>query len=538
MSLEIAVDLWTGGQLFAFSGIDGATDFENGIVARSSFKGSALEIKIPGELRVEFSKDAPLKASFGGDFLILETASGSTKGAFADARHLIFEGPCEVQAAEGKFKTLKKGSKTLVGVASHFNPKLVYESVDALVKVRSAWLAKAKLPASLTRSQRESAIKALSQLKTQVCSPEGMMKRRWTTPDRWPHRRMWLWDSVFHAIALRHVDVEMAREAIEAVFDSQKPDGFIPHMSSPTERSEITQPPVLALGVSLVNESKPDKEWLKSLYPKLKAYLEWDMKNRDKDGNGLLEWFIESSPTCRSGESGADNSPRFDKSESLDAVDFNSFLSLECELMASFAKELGLDADAKLWSSEQARLNALIDERLWSDKDSFYMDYDNCAGKRDDILSFAGFLPLICGAPGKEKAAKLAAHLSNPKTFGTPLPIASIAKSCEAQYSKDMWRGPVWTNINWLVARGLKRYGLDAEAKSLTRKTLDAVEAMRAKYGCFFEFYDDRLEVDPPKLLRKGKNDPNSPYHQVIHDYGWTATLYLDVVMSEAAGKS
>ena len=50
-------------------------------------------------------------------------------------------------------------------------------------------------------------------------------------------------------------------------------------------------------------------------------------------------------------------------------------------------------------------------------------------------------------------------------------------------------------------------------------------------HGVFFEFYDDRETVPPPNLLRKGKCAPEeSPYHQVVHDYGWTATLYVDLV--------
>ena len=54
---------------------------------------------------------------------------------------------------------------------------------------------------------------------------------------------------------------------------------------------------------------------------------------------------------------------------------------------------------------------------------------------------------------------------------------------------------------------------------------------MYARYGTFFEFYDDRRECDPPELLRKGKCAPGeSPYHQVFFDYGWSATLYIEMV--------
>jgi glycogen debranching enzyme len=377
-----------------------------------------------------------------------------------------------------------------------------------------------------------SLVKALSQLKTQVYSPEGRMKRRWTTPDRWPHRRIWLWDSAFHAIGLRHVDPQLAKDAVEAIFDVQAPDGFIPHMASPSKSSEITQPPVLAFAVGLVNEKLKDRAWLASLYPKLKAYLEWDMRHRDRDGAGLLEWFIENSPTCRSGESGADNSTRFDRASNLDAPDFNAYLAQDFETMASFAAELGMAADVKLWRERLAKINGLMNERLWDDALGLYMDFDNDAGRQSDVMSFAAFLPLLCGAASQSQAAKLVAHLKNPDTFGTPLPIPTIAKCQSQYYSKDMWRGPVWININWLVARGLRRYGYAAEAAELLRKTVAEIELMRERYGTFFEFYDDQRVDDPPKLLRKGSNDPANPYHQVLRDYGWSASLYVEMLLA------
>ena len=49
--------------------------------------------------------------------------------------------------------------------------------------------------------------------------------------------------------------------------------------------------------------------------------------------------------------------------------------------------------------------------------------------------------------------------------------------------------------------------------------------------GTFFEFYDDRKEVEPRALERKGKMTAEyDPYHQVFHDYGWSASLYLEML--------
>ena len=170
-------------------------------------------------------------------------------------------------------------------------------------------------------------------------------------------------------------------------------------------------------------------------------------------------------------------------------------------------------------------------ERLWSEECGMFVDYDVKNDCRTDIMSSAGFLPLYCGAATPEQAARLAEHLTNPETFGTPLRVPSIAKSNTAAYRKDMWRGPVWTNINYLIALGLERYGYHDLAKSIVQDTLREQEKWYLKCGTFFEFYDDRKEVEPRALERKGKMpEVYNPFHQVFHDYGWSATLYLEML--------
>ena len=44
---------------------------------------------------------------------------------------------------------------------------------------------------------------------------------------------MWLWNSVFHAIGIRHLDPELARDSLTAVLDIQREGGFIAHCTAP-----------------------------------------------------------------------------------------------------------------------------------------------------------------------------------------------------------------------------------------------------------------------------------------------------------------
>lgn len=525
-----ALNIWGPGQILAFSGLDGNTDFNNGLVLRTAFNWTGFEIKLPengGTIKIKnFDKNTD-KLTIAGDFFRL----GKAKGVFIDAWHILLEGDIQVRTGNS-VEMLCADNRILIGTKDYFRPELLAKKLSELISERRNNLKKFPVPSRLPINTERTLWKAYSQLRTQFCTPEGIIKKLWTTPDRWPHRRMWLWDSVFHAAGIRHIDIKAARDIISAMLECCREDGFIPLDATPEGTSAVTQPPLLAFGVKLIQEIEPDFEWLRKSYPILKAYIEWDLKNRDSDNSGLVEWYIEENENCRSGESGMDNSPRFDAATQLKATDFNAFLSLECEVLSEFAGELGLVDDAILWKERHNKLNQLINERLWNYKEKFYFDYDIDQDRISEVMASSGFMPLICGAPSMEQAAELAAHLNNPQTFKTAFPIPSIAICCGDYYSKDMWRGPAWININWLAARGLRRYGFNSEAEKLEKRTMDELEKMYLKYGVFFEFYDDRCEVDPPELLRKGRNIPDS-FHQVFHDFGWTATLYIDFVFDK-----
>ncbi len=525
------LNVWGKGQILAYSGIEGKTDFANSLIMRTTINSCGFNICQPdkgGKIYFNSSELADGNFMLSGDFLITK----NLKAAFIDTHHCLMEGEFHVSPGEN-INVISNGKRTLVGAKDFFNPQLIDTNLDNIITGYKKFYEDLKILNQPRDASRRTLAKCISQARTMVYSPDAEIKQRWTTPDRWPHRNMWLWDSVFHAIGMRHFDINLAREAILSVLDMQSDNGFIPHCGYPGFRSEITQPPVLALGVKLLDETESSEEFISRTYPHLKAYIEWDLNNRDTDGYGLLEWFIEADENCRSGESGMDNSPRFDSATQLDATDFNAFISYECEIMADFATRLGYNEDAKIWKERYKQLNKLMNERLWNPEKKFYFDYDVNRNKMSPIMASSGFLPLLCGAASQEQAEMLAAHLENKNTFNTPLTIASIALCNEQFYSKDMWRGPVWANINWLVAQGFRRYGLNDAAARILSSTTNEIEQMYLKYGTLFEFYDDRRETDPPELLRKAVNIPDS-FNQVFHDYGWTATLYIDMIMQQS----
>jgi hypothetical protein len=167
--------------------------------------------------------------------------------------------------------------------------------VEALRKARYAYFE--KMPACKNKKYEQLYYKALSVQKVNVHSPEGKIPCTWTTPDRVPHKNMWLWDSVFHALAIVTYNKELAKDCIRSVLSKQREDGFIGAMMNPYSRSYETQPQVLAWGTWEVYKKTADREFLAECAPKLEGYLTWDKDHRDKNGNGLLEWLIEPEYT-------------------------------------------------------------------------------------------------------------------------------------------------------------------------------------------------------------------------------------------------
>lgn len=376
--------------------------------------------------------------------------------------------------------------------------------------------------------------KSFSVMKSQVYSPEGIFNTMWTTPDRLPHKKIWLWDSVFHSFGNKHISKELAYDSIRAVLTTQEEDGFIPHMAVSTgERSRITQPPVLAWGVYDLYEHFHDKGFLEEAYERLENYLKWNMENRDTNKNRLFEWKVnKDSIVCRCDESGMDNSPRFDGVVEMDCIDFSCFMANEARCMEKMALALAKFSDAKYWNGVYKDIKNAVNDYLWDEEDKFYYDRILSNGRFKKVKTVASFLPLFAGICDTSRAKCLYNHLTDDNSFNTELPIPCVSKD-DPTFGTDMWRGPVWINYNYMIIRGLKDYGYAELAKSIAQKTIDAIAFWYKHDGCLYEYYDSTNRTSPAKLNRKGK--PIEPYNfkirmQSIRDYGWTASLYAALV--------
>ncbi len=386
------------------------------------------------------------------------------------------------------------------------------------------------VPAGLNELQQRTLNKCYSILKSQIYSPTGRFSQRWTTPDRLPHRHLWLWDSVFHSVGNIHVEPELAKESLLSVLDGQREDGFVPHMILPASESDVTQPPVLAWGFWKWFERTRDENLLFRVWEPLQKYLAWNEANRAGSIDGLYSWYVDpKDPNCRCGESGMDNSPRFDGEVRLNCIDFSCFMANEMRCMEKIARVLGQTDAAAAYADRYHTICEAIEEHLYDAEDGRYYDRGIESGMIKRVAAVSGFLPLFAGVCSRERAEALLCDLQNPATFGTAVGVPSIAV-CDPTFGSDMWRGPVWINYNYMIICGLRDYGYAARADALKNATLAAIEKWYERDGCVYEFYDCTDQKSPAALPRKGK--PLRPAddtvrYGTVRDYGWSAALYV-----------
>jgi len=339
-------------------------------------------------------------------------------------------------------------------------------------------------------------------------APAGKINDEWAIPSG-IFGSCYLWDSAFISQVWKYWDVETAGRILRPLFNNQEEDGRIPHYVSPFGKSKLTQPPLLAWAISNLNISA---DYLKDIYPILKNFNQWLYKHRQLD-TGLFYW-------QHSYESGIDNSPRFtDRSEKtqvdttkIAAVDLNTYMIMQNAALIQIAqrleKEKSRDHDYKLDIQEfEGKISLLKDkfqEYLWDEGFGLYFDYDFEKNERIEMNTIVSLLPLITEIPNEHQATLILKHVENPHEYKTKIPLPTVARN-DKNFEKDMWRGPVWVNLAYLIIKGLETRQLFKLSGDLSYKLIKGVHETRKNEGSYYEFYDpDRFDLK--ELSRKKGN--------------------------------
>lgn len=554
---------WGQGQLFAFSALDGPSYFSDDFTGMLS--GDRIGVRFYSKVKREltfvnvFGKGLEFDA-VTSDYICCRFPDQEKMQIIYAAQHLIIgnvagavipvvftEGIYETEkmdgaeihdTKDGDFTALKREGNCFAFAFGHSK-----EDVVALVNKGLAmnleetavskldFYKKHGMPDNYPYADLYS--KCLSVMKTQLYSPEENFNTIWSTPDRLPHKSLWLWDSVFHALGHRHISTTLGEDLIRAIWAHQSDNGFIPHKADVFESTNITQPPIIAWGTWQLYQTSGNKEFLKESYENNKRFLNWCRDNRRVSERELYTWNTnndEQNNKCD--ESGMDNSPRFDTKDFLFAIDFSCYMANDVNYMKKIAEELENYEDVTFYQSWWNMIVADINELLWSEEDGFYFDYNVPKQELHKVWSVASFLPIFAGVCNEAQAKCLVEHLQDSESFDTTFPIPSISKK-DATFGSDMWRGPVWINYNYMLIQGLTDYGYGDLAVEILDKTIKFMNHWYQITGSIYEFYDCNNVKPPRSLYRKGT--AFEPYNidvlmQSIRDYGWSCTLLCDML--------
>lgn len=364
-------------------------------------------------------------------------------------------------------------------------------------------------------------------------TPDGV-EYRFHCPDASKFPAQFLWDSCWHAIALRHLDPAAARDELRTLLRAQEPDGFLPHtilwhrpvrlsrrfhyaLQHRSDRATRTiQPPFVAFAWELVAEASPDEPaFATEAVEALAAMHDWLDRERNPDGTGLVALI---SPD----ESGLDASPKFDELMGwrqsglpgfawhvhelrrgrfeLDDVLRRGGFCVQ-EVLTTVAHALSLHALARLSGDDShrraaERVEASLFERCWDERRGLFFDLAYPSGEPQRVSTWASLAPLALPGLPREMAVRLAEQLADPNEYALPWPVPSTAASEPAFRRRTgpvprYWRGETWLAGTWLLHRGLKLHGFGELAHTLAR------QASRLVAGHGLREYYDPIDGTP-----------------------------------------
>jgi hypothetical protein len=296
------------------------------------------------------------------------------------------------------------------------------------------------------------------------------------------NEQVYQWDSSFIALFARYApSVFPAMDALDNFYGKQSEDGYIQRSYSiatgalaetPTNEEPAVNPPLFAWVEWRYYELTGDDSRLARVLPHIEALYGWMQAHlRTPFGQGL---YFQTGLG-----SGMDNIPRGDAAQA-GWVDASMQQALAARYLAEIAQHLGLSQKAAAWRAEHAWLSRLINEKLWSESESFYFDL-----QRDGSLGASRHLgalwALVAGVADEGQASRMVAQLADPAMFWRAR-VFPVLPASDPLYAPagHYWRGGIWAPTNYMTIKGLEEYGHDDLAHAAAENYLATMASVYA----------------------------------------------------------
>jgi glycogen debranching enzyme len=228
-----------------------------------------------------------------------------------------------------------------------------------------------------------------------------------------------------------------------------------------------------------------DRRLIEELLPTAERCLAWIDADGDRDGDGFQEYQTFSPK-------GYENMGWKDAADAVVYPDGSQVQQPKalCELqayvyaakcgMAEIYAGLGNQVRARALEDQAAALKRRFNEAFWWEEEGTYV-FGLDADKRQirTVASNAGHC-LWAGIADADKAARVARRLLAPDMW-SGWGIRTLSAQNPAYDPFSYQRGSVWPHDNAIIAAGMARYGLHAEAHEVARGLLDAA----VRFDCY-----------------------------------------------------
>ena len=236
--------------------------------------------------------------------------------------------------------------------------------------------------------------------------------------------------------------------------------------------------PLFVMLAGAYHERTADRAFLAELWPHVEAALDWCDKHGDRDRDGFVEYYRQSS-------TGLVQQGWKDSHDSIFHTDgglaqgpialceVQGYVFAAKRAASGLAVALGRDKQAEQLATQAVALQEKFERAFWCDDLSTYalaLDGDKrpCRVR----TSNAGHC-LFTGIASHERARRVAATLMSPDSWSN-WGVRTLS-ALEMRYNPMSYHnGSVWPHDNALIAHGFARYGLKEPAVEVLRGMFDA----------------------------------------------------------------
>ena len=226
---------------------------------------------------------------------------------------------------------------------------------------------------------------------------------------------------------------------------------------------------------------------------------------------------------------GVDNDPSvyYRPNKSTAAVYLNSLLYRELLAYGYLLEEFSDLIEANRRRRQAQDLADVMNAFLWDERDGTFYSADLALRPIDGgdwlhsgaprawsslllrIDSWCSFLPMWAGLASREQAEQMVERVRDPRTFRATYGVRTLSRlekmyDLRASNNPSNWLGPVWGMSNYMVFRGLVKYGFHEDARELAEKTVCLFGSDLESSGSLHEFYNP--DTGDPIMTRGFQN--------------------------------